>query len=695
MSRAPPPGRQGGWDRPPSRSTSRGRGEPRLERRDSTQTDFNRTPKAECINVLGCDCQTELEDELDSVVQTKDRTCTDLPCLIIAIGIFVSLFALWAYAGDHGGDADKVLWAIDWTGAQCPDDTKGAWPDVRHPDVKVCVKDCAETMSNPNGWMVTPKDVTSSNAGYESTSIVGYCIPTEFYVETAVQDINLDLGNFGIDLWRAKWMVLLAMSFAIILSLIFMCAVNFLAAAMVWTFVVALVIGGGLGSGIMIYMSYGDGISENSGWALFIGGIILGGITILFLFFMCWIHKSIEIAVEILDQAGDALIQLCWVNFAAALELLFTISLLAIWAYVGLFLLSMNSEEETLTMPTDKYHTCANCQDLQANLNSATYQNWTWNKDFDWYVVYMTFVFFFIIFYLKYFWYLMISSAFAEWYFSAWASPDGDDWKERGSRPDFLSHWPTCQAFTRVFLFHQGTVAFAAFLLSVIGTIHAMFEWWHRRVMDAGNPCLRCLACCFRTVIITCECCIKYLSKTALNYCAIFGTPFCPSGRRAFSLLTRNMSKVAALTVINTYVTFIMKWAITIGSAGLAFFILGVWTTSVDINISEWSLVALWVAMIVLCHAATDVLIGTFDIGVDQIFMCFMVDNKVNSKGRMYASNDLLTLISDVEKKSQRLANKLQRQRDDLDGKSPDEPEVEMSRRGRSRGGQPDRGWAM
>jgi len=97
----------------------------------------------------------------------------------------------------------------------------------------------------------------------------------------------------------------------------------------------------------------------------------------------------------------------------------------------------------------------------------------------------------------------------------------------------------------------MGTVAFAAFLLAVIETIQVVLMWIHKRVFESGNPLAKCIAYTIACVLKCLECCVKYIGKISLNYCAIFGTPFCPSGARALTLVTENLGIVAAITVIN------------------------------------------------------------------------------------------------------------------------------------------------
>jgi len=606
----------------------------------------------ECVHVLGCDCGTELAEERDEVVQS--RLPTDFPCCLAFVICVASLFIVYDVALNNGGDANLVLWANDWELNKC--DNYGAWPDVRFMEVKICVDSCDQTMNS--SLVVTPLTASSTTAGYESVEVYGYCIPETFYIG---YDTEINISNNIYEIWSAKWMVVMCIGVTILLCALYLCALNVMAVCIIYLLMFCFILGGLAGTVILIYLSYEETYNDDMAWGLFIGGILLGILTLCFIAFCCWFQKNLAIAVEVMDQAGDALFQLCWLTVAGIFEIVFILVFCGLWLYFSLFLFSMDHSEVTKTMPTNTYDTCSACGSLDSLLGS-TYEKYNWNPTFDGYAVYMLFILFFVVEFLKYFWYLWVSCAFAEWYFSLWAEDDGDDWKERGSRPDQLSHWPVTQAFFRTFIYHMGTIAFAAFILAVVETIQAVFMWIHRRVFESGNPLAKCIACTIACVLKCLECCVRYMGKIALNYCAIFGTPFCPSSSRALTLVTKNIVVVAAINVVNRYVTFLGRWGITIGAANISFFVLAVSTSTVSLDMSNYALVALWVLMLFLSYVISSVVLGIYDIGVDQIMMCFLVDLQVNKPENMFASNDLLSAVKESRTQSKRTAKKYKRQ---------------------------------
>jgi len=570
---------------------------------------------------------------------------------------------LYSYAVNRDGDADLVLWANDWQGNKC--DKYGAWPDVRNNEVKICVSDCDQTMNAT--LMVTPLSASATVPGYKSVGVLGYCIPDTFYIGL---DSSISISNTIYEIWSGKWMVVMAMCLAIVFCVLYLSALNVLAEAMAYILMGCFIIGGLVSTVILIYISYDDNTYNlEVSWLLFSGGILMGVVTLLFIAFCCWFQKNLGIAVEIMDQAGDALVQLCGLVFASIIDIAFIILFTGLWLYISLYLFSLDNELVTKHMPDIRYGNCAECGSLKTRLGSS-YQKYKWNPSFDWYALYMVFILYYGINFLRYFWYLLVSCAVAEWYFSLWAG-DGDDYKERGDEPDQLSRWPVCQAFGRVSMYHMGTVSVAAIVLAFLNTIQAFFMWIHRRVFQSGSPIARCITCCVGVCLKCMECCLSFVSRGAMNYCAIFGTPFCPSASRAFSIISRNLSNIAALTIVNEYVTFLGRWGITIGSSGISFFILGVQMKADEVDFSTYALTFLWVVMIFLCYVISSIVLGIFDVAVDQIFMSFMVDYQVNKGAQMFASDDLISLVKETKAKSSRVAIKLERQQTNISMEGP------------------------
>jgi hypothetical protein len=55
------------------------------------------------------------------------------------------------------------------------------------------------------------------------------------------------------------------------------------------------------------------------------------------------------------------------------------------------------------------------------------------------------------------------------------------------------------------------------------------------------------------------EKCMKFINKNAYIQCAIFGTPFCHSARKAFYLILRNAAWIGAVSYVSAAVLVVGK----------------------------------------------------------------------------------------------------------------------------------------
>ena len=79
-----------------------------------------------CSDYTGIGCCISEDDykkrRLAEVVQNEDRHCTDLPCLLLLIVVFIIQIVLIAYADDNGADPNTLLHGYDYNGNWCDDD---------------------------------------------------------------------------------------------------------------------------------------------------------------------------------------------------------------------------------------------------------------------------------------------------------------------------------------------------------------------------------------------------------------------------------------------------------------------------------------------------------------------------------------------------------------------------------------------
>ena len=123
--------------------------------------------------------------------------------------------------------------------------------------------------------------------------------------------------------------------------------------------------------------------------------------------------------------------------------------------------------------------------------------------------------------------------------------------------------------------FHSGTIAFGSLLVAIVQSIRAVLTYIKLK-MEGNDPTklIKCLLCCCSCCLWCLEKFIKFIDKHAYIQCAMNGTPFCFSARRAFGLLFRNLGRVATLSVLSNMVITVGKVTVTISCAGIAYYVM-------------------------------------------------------------------------------------------------------------------------
>ena len=141
---------------------------------------------------------------------------------------------------------------------------------------------------------------------------------------------------------------------------------------------------------------------------------------------------------------------------------------------------------------------------------------------------------------------MVIAGAVAGWYFTR----DKSDLK-----------LPILGSFKRLVIYHLGTVAFGSFIIALVQLVRMILAYIERKLAKRTNACGPLLKCC-QCVLWCFEKCLKFLNRNAYIMTAIYGYNFCKAAQKAFSLLTSNILRVAAINSVGTFVLFLGKVAV-------------------------------------------------------------------------------------------------------------------------------------
>eukprot|EP00921_Rhytidocystis_pertsovi_P023993 GHVQ01038512.1.p1 GENE.GHVQ01038512.1~~GHVQ01038512.1.p1 ORF type:complete len:677 (+),score=31.55 GHVQ01038512.1:2694-4724(+) len=182
---------------------------------------------------------------------------------------------------------------------------------------------------------------------------------------------------------------------------------------------------------------------------------------------------------------------------------------------------------------------------------------------------------------------MVVATAVVWWYFSKESSS--------GLKIDLKSPF---KAMWIVFRYHQGSLAFGSFLLSLVRLVKWFLRWLkHQAQVTTAAPAKACSAClpcglgvccagvscvnsCFvwviwsLTYLVECfERCVEFLNKVAYIQIALHGYNFCRAALSGFKLLASNAGKFALVACFSCVITWLGGLAIVAGTTTAGWFI--------------------------------------------------------------------------------------------------------------------------
>ena len=345
------------------------------------------------------------------------------------------------------------------------------------------------------------------------------------------------------DLWTARFLIFgFGFAGSLIVSLMYMILLRIpcLLTAIIWGSIVA-VVGVLAGAGYYAYMLAHKWAHENPLTSVRqeqikyteIASYVLFTLSGLFLLIAVCLRNSIQTAVRCVREAGSAINRMA---LLLGIPFLQGIVLLAFWVVWGFFSVHLASlgEIKTRSFPVD-------LQGAEVSMRVFEFNHFV--KYWGWYMV---FIFFWIAAFVMGVGDMVVSVAISRWYFT-----------EEKRRVN--SYWVMGALWTTL-RYHLGTVAFGSLLIAIVRLLRAILMRIQRTVTSMTNQqvanmllcCCQCCLCCLDRVL-------QFINRNAYIQCAIFGTCFWESGRKAFFLVLRNAGRIGTVSFISGVVLFIGK----------------------------------------------------------------------------------------------------------------------------------------
>ncbi|KAG7345808.1 plasma-membrane choline transporter family protein [Nitzschia inconspicua] len=457
-------------------------------------------------------------------------------------------------------------------------------------------------------------DQMAAHIGDDTVSSFPWTPASSFFTESSQQFFT----NLYGDLWEARWYILgFGFGASLLVSLIYMALLRIpcLLTGVVWGSI-ALVISL---FGFVGYYAYTTATewsqldkppvrSDQISYTFYVSYICMGISLVMLLFAIC-LRSSIQLAITCVQHGGAAINAMVMLLFVPFLQICGFLAFWIVWMWFGIHLASLgNIEMTTYPIPGS---------DLEVTIRVYSYDDFT--EYCGWY---MLFCFFWTAGFIGAFGNMIVSMAVSTWYFTI----------DRQ-----VSSCTVVNSILTTSRYHLGTCAYGSLLVAIVQLTRAIITRFQKRVAQLTNQNIaRCLFCFCQCCLCCVEKCLKFINKNAYVQCAIFGTPFCESGRKAFFLILRNASTVGALGMVSGGVLWIGKVVISTLTTTIAYYVM----TSY-MGLSLHSFAAPCLTIFILSYIVAGMFMSVFELSILTVLHCYIADQEMFDGRARYADGSL------------------------------------------------------
>lgn len=371
-----------------------------------------------------------------------------------------------------------------------------------------------------------------------------------------------------------------------------------------------------------------------------IGCYVTVALTVILAIVIFAIRKRIEMAVSIIKAAGQAMRDMPMVMCFPIVPLLMGCAYIALWIYMALCILSVTLPEQDIlpelltTYPGSVDDLSGQTSNYWSGIGSTSfpgfeqadgtfitgsYKNLVFDTSYQAHFAVVFFHLLWVVQFFIYFNFLVISGAVAQWYFVPVDESTGD--KTEMPAGMVLG---SCKRACR---FNIGSIAFGSFIIAVVDFIRVVVKYIEEKAKSAGEPNMaqKALFCAIQCCLTCLRCCLDKLSKNAYCWIAAWGGSFLPGACSAFKLFLEpeNIIRAAAMNFTSSILLFCGKSFVALMTTGLCCIII---TYTVPVSTLLLPAVMIFIIALFVGH----IFMLEFDVAVDQIFLCFLVDEKTN-----------------------------------------------------------------
>eukprot|EP00457_Paulinella_chromatophora_P002888 gb/GEZN01002893.1/.p1 GENE.gb/GEZN01002893.1/~~gb/GEZN01002893.1/.p1 ORF type:complete len:720 (+),score=43.70 gb/GEZN01002893.1/:64-2223(+) len=638
----------------------------------------------------------------------SERGCTDVLFLLAFMMSWGVIFFLLGWTVDQGANPQVVIRGTDWEGMVCgktgyEDFPYAAWPDPYYGfNVKVCVKNCNVT----ENWEFSVQFETLALAYSYCIPLAVYegnvndTFIAKLNASSAIDDSQFASTKSAAqramgDMLTAWPIILASAGVALGLSFLYTYFTQKCGYCLLFILVLFISVAGFLAGYAILKDAYAQGkdpiISYYAQTSLLVQkvvGWVFVVATFIFLIILFAIRKQLFLALEVIKEAAEAIQDMPTLLCFPVFPFIVGMAYVALWIAVCCYIFSVTNPvgrpvdalypADVFTLTPSKiakmpepfatyldtstggaYSASTKFSYLDfefkrlnnatlkgiPNINNRYHGNYTdliWNQKLQNAFAVNFFHLLWVVQFIIYFTYLVFAGAVAEWYFSVRDSAGN---KQRGESPNNLSHTPCKASFARTCRFHLGSVAFGSLIIATIQFLRACVHYVESKVKSQTNQFQKAVFCMLKCCLYCIQCCCDKISRNGFVWIAIWGDDFTTAACCAFKLVWANLVRIAALNLVGEYLLLMGKFMCSVATAGIGAFLLEYQYGSAPAGRLSSIMMPTFVCF-VIGYMVVSFFMALFEVTIDTIFLCFLIDEKCNKgTGNMFASESLQKLV--------------------------------------------------
>lgn len=303
-------------------------------------------------------------------------------------------------------------------------------------------------------------------------------------------------------------------------------------------------------------------------------------------------RKRIALAINLIREAAISLTSMPLLCFLPILQTIVFAGFTALWMYYCFYLVSSGD----VTTYTD-------------SLTGLSYKTISYDLYTQRAIIFMLFAWLWSVGFLEAMGQISSAHAVLTWYFAE-------------VRSDITSRQVIGSILTSL-RYHTGTAAIGSFLIALLRGARMILGYIQYKLKKRGGRIAQFFLCCLSCCLLVFEKCLKFLNKHLYIQCALHGTSFFPSAINAFTLLFKNLGRLAAVSLVGDFVVLIGKISVTLTCSGAAYLYM---TTYMADELNGFVLPTIFVAF--LSFLTSTMFLGVLSGTTDALLQACIEDEK-------------------------------------------------------------------